>query len=101
MSSSSLESIREKSPVRVGDDFRIRYNSDLYELLYDIDVMRRINIQRLLCLGHVVCMEEDSMRDGYLMRGCAEVGEDVVSVGRTKSMHCGRPKSVNLVVMDN
>ena len=32
-------------PVRVGDDFRIRYNSKLYELLNDMDVVQRINIQ--------------------------------------------------------
>ena len=31
-------------PVRVGDDFRIRFNSELYELLKDIDVVQRINI---------------------------------------------------------
>ena len=30
--------------VRVGDDFRIRFDSELYELLNDIDVMQRINI---------------------------------------------------------
>ena len=38
-----LENIREKSkifdPVQVGDDFRIRYNSELYELLNDMDVV--------------------------------------------------------------
>ena len=33
--------------VRVSDDFRIRFNSELYELLNDIDVVQRINIQRL------------------------------------------------------
>ena len=47
-------------PVRVGDDFRIRYNSELYELLNDMDVVQRINIQRLRWLGHVVRMEEDA-----------------------------------------
>ena len=31
-------------PVRVGDDFRIRFNSELYELLNDMDVVQRINI---------------------------------------------------------
>ena len=46
-------------PVRVGDDFRIRFNSELYELLNDIDVMQRINIQRLRWLGHVIRMEEN------------------------------------------
>ena len=47
-------------PVRVGDDFRIRFNSELYELLNDMDVVQRINIQRLLWLGHVFRMEEDA-----------------------------------------
>ena len=47
-------------PVRVGNDFRIRFNSVLYELLNDIDVVQRINIQRLRWLGHVVRMEEDA-----------------------------------------
>ena len=41
-------------PVRVDDDFRTRFNSELYELLNDIDVVQRINIQRLRWLGHVV-----------------------------------------------
>ena len=46
-------------PVRVGDDLRIRFNTELYELLNDLDVVQRINIQRLCLLGHVVHMEED------------------------------------------
>ena len=46
--------------VRVGDDFRIRFNSELYELLKDMDVVQRINIQRLRWLGHVVRMEDDA-----------------------------------------
>ena len=46
--------------MRVGDDFRIRFNSELYELLNDMDVVQRINIQRLRWLGHVVRMEEDA-----------------------------------------
>ena len=47
-------------PVRVVDDFRIRFNSELYKLLNDIDFVQRINIQRLRWLGHVVRMEEDA-----------------------------------------
>ena len=47
-------------PVRVGDGFCIRYNSDLYELLSDLDVVQCINIHRRLWLGHVVRMEEDA-----------------------------------------
>ena len=46
--------------MRVGDDFRIRFNCELYELLNDMDVVQRINIQRLRWLGHVVRMEEDA-----------------------------------------
>ena len=46
-------------PVRVRDDFRIRYNSELYELLNEMDVVKRINIQRLRWFGHVVRMQED------------------------------------------
>ena len=30
-------------PVQVGNDFRIRYNSELYELLNDMDIVQRIN----------------------------------------------------------
>ena len=74
--------------VRVGDDFRIRFNSELYELLNDMDVMQRINIQQLLWLGHVVRMWRRMLRrDGYLMRGSAEVGEedDLAFVGKIKS----------------
>ena len=47
-------------PVRVGDDFRIRFNSELYELLKDMDVVQRINIQRLRWLGQVICKEENA-----------------------------------------
>ena len=41
------------------DDVRIRLNSELYELFNDMDVVQRINIQRLRCLGHIVHMEKD------------------------------------------
>ena len=47
-------------PRRVGDDFRIRFNSELYELFNYMDVVQRINIQRLSWLGHVVRMEEEA-----------------------------------------
>ena len=40
--------------------FRIRINSELYELLNNIDIVQRINFQRLCWLGHVVRMEEDA-----------------------------------------
>ena len=32
-------------PVQVSDDFHIRFNSELYDLLNDIDAVQRINIQ--------------------------------------------------------
>ena len=47
-------------PVRVGADFRIRFNSELHELLNDIDVLQRINNHRLRWLGYVVRLEEDA-----------------------------------------
>ena len=47
-------------PLRVGDNFRIRYNSELCELLNDLDVVQCINIQWLRWLGHVVRMEGDA-----------------------------------------
>ena len=33
------------NPVRVGDDFLIWFNNELYELFKDIDVVQCINIQ--------------------------------------------------------
>ena len=42
-------------PVLVSDNFGIRFNSDLYELINDIDVVQCINIQRLRCLGKMCC----------------------------------------------
>ena len=74
---------REKSfsPVRVDDDFRIRFNRELP--LDDINIVQSINIQPLRLLGHVVHMEKDAPT----RRGSVEVDEedDLVSVGRTKS----------------
>ena len=46
--------------VRVGDDFRIRFNSELYEVPNDMGVVQRINIHRLRWLGHAVRMEENA-----------------------------------------
>ena len=53
-------------PVRVGDDFRIRFNRELYELLNDIDVVYRINSQRL----HVARRIFDAGICGSRRRGC-------------------------------
>lgn len=34
-------------PVRFGDDFHIRTKKELYDVLFDMDLVQRINIQRL------------------------------------------------------
>ena len=47
-------------PLRVGDDYRIRMNHELYELYDDIDVVQRISQQQLRWLGHVVRMDENA-----------------------------------------
>ena len=47
-------------PARVGDDYRIRTNRELYELFNDMDVVKRINNQRFRWLGHVVRIDEDA-----------------------------------------
>ena len=47
-------------PVRFGDDFLIRSNSELYKLLNDIVIVQRINIQRLCWLGHIFLMKEEA-----------------------------------------
>ena len=110
-------------PVRVGDDLRI--NSELYELLNDIDVVQRINIQRLHWLGHVVRMEEDAPERRVVDAGIcgSRQKDDLVSVGRAKSrkpchgfmgpidvgaqeaeaprrMCCARLKSINRVMLN-
>jgi len=41
-------------------DWRIRWNQELYELYGDIDIVKRIKIQRLRWLGHVVRMEDST-----------------------------------------
>ena len=46
--------------VRVGDDYCILINRKLYELFNDMDVAKRINIQRFRWLLHVVQMDEDA-----------------------------------------
>ena len=110
--------------MRVDDDFRIRFNSELYELLNDIDVVQRIKIQRLLWLSHVVRMEEDAPAKWVLDAGICgvrrrgrpcirwkdQIEEALSSIGVTNCvgaqkaeapgrMYCGRPKSVNRVVI--
>ena len=47
-------------PVRVGDDYRIRTNRELYEIFNEMDVAKRINNQRYRWLSHVVRMDENA-----------------------------------------
>ena len=47
--------------MRFDDGFRIWFNSELYELLNDKDVVQRIDIQQLLWLDDVVRMKEDAL----------------------------------------
>ena len=45
---------------RVGDDYCVRNNWELYELFNDMDVAKRINNQRFRWLGYIVRMDEDA-----------------------------------------
>ena len=47
-------------PICVDDEYRRRMNHELYQLFSDIDIVRRIELQRLRWLGHVVRMDEDA-----------------------------------------
>ena len=47
-------------PICVDGEYRRRMNHELYQLFSDIDIVRRIELQRLRWLGHVVRMEEDA-----------------------------------------
>ena len=47
-------------PVRFGSDPHILSNSELYELLNDIDIVQRINNKQLRCLNLVVRMKENA-----------------------------------------
>ena len=47
-------------PICVEGEYRCRMNHELYELYADIDIVKRIKIQRLRWLGHCVRMSEDA-----------------------------------------
>ena len=104
--------------VRVGDDIRIRSNSELYEFLKVIDVVQRINIFRVLWLVHVVQIVEDtparrvfdawicgSWRRGRLFISWKDQIQEVLSSIVTNwhgfSRSRGRPKFVKGNVMAN
>ena len=106
--------------MRVGYNFRIWFRSEVYELLNDIDVVRRINLKRLRCLGYVVCMVEDALasqvfdaricgsprRGGSYIRWKDQIEEALSSIGvtnwdRRERMYCGRMKLGNRVILIN
>ena len=41
-------------------EWRIRWNQELYDKFDDIDVVKRIKIQRLQWLAHIVCMNSSN-----------------------------------------
>ena len=43
-----------------GDEIRMRMNHELYELYADIDIVRRVKIQRLRWLGHIARMDDNA-----------------------------------------
>ena len=82
------------------------FNGELYELLNDVDVVQRINIQRQRCLGHVVRMEEDALarrvfdvenceswrRERPCFRWKDQIEEALSSMGVNNGRRCGRSK---------
>ena len=59
-------SFREENPTKIYGPFcdrgewRIRWNQELYDIYDDIDVVKRIKIQRLRGLGHVSRMDSSN-----------------------------------------
>ena len=48
-------------PVREGENWRIRSNAELQQLIHERDLVKFIKSQRIRWLGHVERMEEDRM----------------------------------------
>ena len=75
-------------PVRVGNDFRIRFNSESC-MSYSTTWMLCSLLISSGCAGSAISFVWRRMlrRNGYLMRGSAEVGEEdqLASVGKIKS----------------
>ena len=101
-------------PERIGDDFRIRFNSEMYELLNDIGVVQS---------GYIVRMMEDAsarrvfdsviylspQRERPCIRWKDQIEEILSSIGiintqeaeAPERMCCSRPNSINRFVMPN
>ena len=47
-------------PIWVNGEYRIRWSHELYELFADIDIVKRIKVERLRWLGHVEGMNDDA-----------------------------------------
>ena len=69
-------------PVRVSDDFPIRFNRELYELLNEIDVVQHFNIQRLPCSAMSFVWKSVLGRDGHLI-ALYQIEEGLSSIGIT------------------
>ena len=47
-------------PIKVGEDYRIRHNDELYRLFQEADIVRILQINRLRWAGHVIRRPEDA-----------------------------------------
>ena len=83
---------------QVGDDFRNRFNSDLYEFLNGMDVVQHIKIQRLRWLGHAARWAFDARmcgsrrREGPYIRRKDQIKEALASIDVTNWRRCARSR---------
>ena len=54
-------------PIKDGNIWRRRYNSELYALYQDVDVVRSIKVSRLHWLGHIQRMDHQSLEKMAVM----------------------------------
>ena len=87
-------------PVRVDDDICFVYNSELYGVLNDMDVVQRINIQRLQqCHSNGERYSDKKWVFNAQICGSRERGRPCVTNWRRRARSRGdRPKSVNQVL---
>ena len=79
--------MRGKSYVRFMDLSAIEENCDIYDIYNDIDVVKRIKIQRLRWLGHVARMDSSNpVRKVFESEpggGCHRQGRPPPALGQT------------------